>query len=158
MSRGINKVILIGHLGRDPEMRHFPDGTPICQFSLATSEAWKDKQTQEQKQSTEWHKIVLTRKLADIGGQYLKKGSKVYVEGKLTTRKWQNQLGQDQYTTEVRADQMQMLSNAVQQSVSPGATNARDFTNVKPEKVISATSAPEVYSPVKFEDDGDIPF
>ena len=158
MSNGINKVILIGHLGRDPQMRYFPDGTPICQFSVATSETWKDKQTQEQKQTTEWHKIVLIRKLADIGGQYLKKGSKVYVEGKLTTRKWQNQLGQDQYTTEVRADHMQMLSSAVQQSVSPDETNVRDFPNVKPEKVISTTSAPEVYSPVNFEDDGDIPF
>lgn len=158
MSRGINKVILIGHLGQDPEIRYFPDGTPICQFSVATSETWKDKQTQEQKQSTEWHKIVLTRKLAEIAGQYLKKGSKVYIEGKLTTRKWQNQLGQDQYTTEVRADQMQMLSSAVQQSVSPSETNARDFSNVKPEKAISPTSDSQVYSPVNYEDDGDIPW
>jgi single-strand DNA-binding protein len=158
MFKGINKVILIGHLGRDPQMRYFPDGTPICQFSVATSETWKDKQTQQQKQSTEWHKIVLTRKLAEIGGQYLKKGSKVYVEGNLTTRKWQNQLGQDQYTTEVRADYMQMLSSAVQQSLRPGETNARVFPNIKPEKEISATSATEVYLPVNFEDDGDIPF
>jgi single-strand DNA-binding protein len=96
MSRGINKVILIGHLGGEPEMRHFPDGTPVCQFSMTTSESWKDKTTQEQKQTTEWHKIVLTHKLAEIAGQCLIKGVKIYIEGKLSTRKWQNYLGQDQ--------------------------------------------------------------
>ena len=158
MSRGINKVILIGHLGRKPEMRYFPDGTPVCQFSLATSETWKDKATQEQKQSTEWHKIVLTRKLAEIGGQYLNKGSKVYVEGKLTTRKWKNQLGQDQYTTEVKADQMQMLSSAGSQSVGAGAVNTSPLPNVKPVQVSNPTRSPKAIPPENVEDDGDIPF
>ncbi|WP_111978620.1 single-stranded DNA-binding protein [Algibacillus agarilyticus] len=109
MARGINKVILIGNLGQDPEVRYFPNGGAICNVTVATSESWKDKQTGEPREATEWHRVVFNNRLAEIAGEYLRKGSKVYVEGSLKTRKWQNQQGQDQYTTEIRANEMQML-------------------------------------------------
>lgn len=119
-SRGINKVIIIGNLGSDPEVRYMPNGGAVANFTVATSETWKDKQTGEQKEKTEWHRIVIYNKLAEIAGEYLKKGSKVYLEGKLRTRKWQNQQGQDQYTTEVVVEgnggAMQMLGSNNQQS------------------------------------------
>ena len=115
MAKGINKVILIGNLGQDVELRQFPQGGSIANTTLATSESWKDKQTGEQKEQTEWHRIVFNNRLAEIAGQYLKKGSKIYVEGSLRTRKWQNQQGQDQYTTEIRAHEMQMLDGKPQQ-------------------------------------------
>ena len=97
----VNKVILVGRLGAEPESRAFPNGGSICNLRLATSESWKDKQTGEQKEKTEWHRVVMFGKLAEIAGEYLKKGSKVYIEGSLQTRKWTNQQGQDQYTTEI---------------------------------------------------------
>ncbi|MEL6722488.1 MAG: single-stranded DNA-binding protein [Pseudomonadota bacterium] len=109
MARGINKVILIGNLGQDPEVRYMPSGVAVCNVSIATSESWKDKSTGEPVERTEWHRVVMFRRLAEIAGEYLKKGSKVYVEGRLQTRKWQDQQGQDRYTTEVIADNMQML-------------------------------------------------
>lgn len=111
MARGINKVILIGNLGQDPEVRYLPNGGAVCNLSVATSETWKDKNTGEQQERTEWHRVVLFRRLAEIAGEYLKKGSKVYLEGKLQTRKWQDQQGQDRYTTEVVADDLQMLDS-----------------------------------------------
>lgn len=107
-SRGVNKVILIGNLGADPEVRYMPNGGAVTTIRLATSETWKDQQTGQQQERTEWHRVVFYRRLAEIAGEYLKKGSKVYVEGSLRTRKWQKD-GQDQYTTEIIADQMQML-------------------------------------------------
>lgn len=100
-SRGINKVILVGNLGQDPEVRFMPSGGAVANITIATSDSWRDKQTGEQKEKTEWHRVVLFGKLAEVAGEYLKKGSKVYIEGQLQTRKWQNQQGQDQYTTEV---------------------------------------------------------
>ena len=100
-SRGINKVIIVGNLGQDPEVRFMPNGSAVANFTVATSETWKDKQTGEQKEKTEWHRVVMFGKLAEIAGEYLKKGSKVYIEGQLQTRKWQNHQGQDQYTTEI---------------------------------------------------------
>ena len=100
-NRGINKVILIGHLGRDPEVRYMPNGNAVANFSVATSESWKDKQTGENRDKTEWHSIVVFGKLAEIVGEYVKKGTQVYLEGQLQTRKWQDQSGQDHYTTEV---------------------------------------------------------
>ncbi len=112
--RGINKVILVGNLGQDPEVRFMPNGGAAANFTIATSESWKDKQTGEQKEKTEWHKLSCFGKLAEICGEYLKKGSKIYVEGRLQTRKWQNQQGQDQYTTEVVFDDMQMLDSKPQ--------------------------------------------
>lgn len=109
MARGINKVILVGTLGRDPEVKYMPSGGAVANLSLATSERWKDKNTGEQKEITEWHRVVMFNRLAEIAGQYLKKGQQVYIEGKLRTRKWQDQGGQDRYTTEIMADDMQML-------------------------------------------------
>ncbi|NBO10207.1 MAG: single-stranded DNA-binding protein [Methylophilaceae bacterium] len=104
----VNKVILVGNLGRDPEVRFMPNGEAVCNFSIATTDSWKDKNGQKQER-TEWHNIVMYRKLAEIAGEYLKKGRPVYVEGRLQTRKWQTKEGQDRYTTEIVADQMQML-------------------------------------------------
>jgi single-strand DNA-binding protein len=115
MSKGINKVIIIGNLGKDPESRAFPDGSSVTNITVATSESWKDKQTGQQQTVTEWHRIVLRDrgnfKLGQIAAQYLKKGSKVYIEGKLKTRKWQDNQGQDRYTTEIVANEMQMLDS-----------------------------------------------
>jgi len=110
-SRGINKVILIGNLGRDPETRYMPSGGAVTNVTLATSETWKDKQTGEQQERTEWHRVVFFNRLAEIAGEYLKKGSKVYIEGSLRTRKWQGNDGQDRYTTEIVANEMQMLDS-----------------------------------------------
>ncbi len=113
-TRGVNKVILIGNLGADPETRYMPNGNAVANVSVATSDSWKDKNTGEQRERTEWHRVVFFGKLAEIVGQYLKKGSKIYVEGRLQTRKWQGQDGQDRYTTEVVVDQsgsMQMLDS-----------------------------------------------
>ena len=107
-SRGVNKVILVGNLGNDPEVRYMPNGNAVANLSLATSESWKDQQGQVQER-TEWHRLTMYRRLAEIAGEYLKKGSQIYVEGKLQTRKWQDQQGQDRYTTEIIVDQMQML-------------------------------------------------
>lgn len=105
----VNKVILIGNLGADPEIRYMPNGDPVATFNIATTDTWKDKQTGEKKEATEWHRIVIFRKLAEIAGQYLKKGAPIYIEGALKTRKWQNKAGQDRYTTEIVAYTMQML-------------------------------------------------
>jgi len=109
MARGINKVILIGNLGADPEVRYMPSGGAVANLRLATSESWKDKQTGEQQERTEWHRVVLYGRLGEVAGEYLKKGSKVYIEGRLQTRKWQGQDGQDRYSTEIVASDMQML-------------------------------------------------
>lgn len=111
---GINKVIIVGHLGNDPEMRSMPNGEAVANISVATSEAWTDKNTGERREVTEWHRIVFYRKLAEICGQYLKKGAQVYIEGRLRTRKWQDQNGQDRYTTEIQGDVMQMLGSRPQ--------------------------------------------
>ncbi|MCR3756079.1 MAG: ssDNA-binding protein [Sodalis sp. Psp] len=111
-SRGINKVILVGNLGQDPEVRYMPNGGAVANITLATSESWRDKQTGETKEKTEWHRVVLFGKLAEVAGEYLRKGSQVYIEGALQTRKWQDQSGQDRYTTEVVVNvggTMQML-------------------------------------------------
>ena len=105
----VNKVILVGNLGRDPEVRYSPEGAAICNVSIATTSNWKDKTSGERKEETEWHRVVFYNRLAEIAGEYLRKGRAVYVEGRLKTRKWQNKEGQDVYTTEVIADQMQML-------------------------------------------------
>jgi single-strand DNA-binding protein len=113
VQKGINKVILIGNLGQDPEVKYMPNGNAVTNISIATSESWKDQSGQPQER-TEWHRVVMFRKLAEIAGQYLRKGSQVYIEGKLQTRKWQDQGGQDRYTTEIVADNMQMLGGRTQ--------------------------------------------
>ena len=120
---GINKVIIVGHLGNDPEMRSMPNGEAVAKISVATSEAWTDKNTGERREVTEWHRIVFYRKLAEICGQYLKKGAQVYIEGRLRTRKWQDQNGQDRYTTEIQGDVMQMLGTRPQSA--DGANNSQ---------------------------------
>ncbi len=109
MARGINKVIIVGNLGADPETRYMPSGSAVTNLSIATSEQWKDKQTGEQKERTEWHKVAMFNRLAEIAAEYLRKGSQVYIEGKLRTRKWQDRDGNDRWTTEIIADEMQML-------------------------------------------------
>lgn len=109
MARGINKVILVGNLGKDPEMRYTADSKAVANLTIATSEQWKDRNTGQNQEKTEWHRVVAFGRLAEIMGEYLKKGSQVYIEGKIQTRKWQDQQGQDRYTTEVVANDMQML-------------------------------------------------
>jgi single-strand DNA-binding protein len=151
-SRGVNKVILIGNLGQDPEMRSFPNGDAVCNIRIATSETWKDKNTGENQERTEWHTVVAFRRLAEIMGQYLKKGSKVYIEGSLRTRKWQDQQGQDRYTTEIIADEMQMLD-------SRGAGGGGDYAPAPSRGASSQGRGQAAPAPVDsggFEDD--IPF
>ena len=125
MGKGINKVILIGNLGNDPEVKYIPNGSAVANITVATSETWKDKNTGEQKEKTEWHRVVFFRRLAEIVGKYLHKGSKIYIEGKLQTRKWQDQSGNDRYTTEVVANEMQMLDGKSGSSKPINQTSAQ---------------------------------
>ncbi len=115
----VNKVILVGNLGKDPESRYMPNGDAVVNITVATTDSWKDKSTGEKKEATEWHRVVFFRKLAEIAGQYLKKGSQVYIEGALKTRKWQDKDGTDRYTTEIVADTMQMLGSRQGMSDAP---------------------------------------
>lgn len=148
-SKGVNKVILIGNLGQDPDMRYMPNGNAVANVTLATSESWKDKNTGEQLEKTEWHRIVFFCKLGEIVGQYCKKGSKIYIAGKLQTRKWQDNNGQDRYTTEIVADQMQMLD-------SKGGGSAA-FDNYRPAQQPSQTARAAAPMPdIDFNDS--IPF
>jgi single-strand DNA-binding protein len=116
MSKGINKVIIVGHLGQDPEVKYMPSGSAVANVSIATTESWKDKSTGEKQDRTEWHRVVFYARLAEIVGEYLRKGSQVYVEGRLQTRKWQDKSGQDRYTTEIIANEMQMLGGKGERS------------------------------------------
>lgn len=160
MARGINKVILIGNLGRDPELRYMPSGGAVVNITLATSESWKDKSSGESKERTEWHNVVFFNKLAEIVAQYLKKGSRVYVEGALRTRKWQDKDGQDRYSTEVVANDMQML-DARGGSSEGSSRNSGQFSAPKQTEHQPPSAAGEHASAAppddEFEDD-DIPF
>ncbi len=147
MARGVNKVILVGHLGKDPEIRYSPNGGAVANITLATSESWKDKTSGEKQERTEWHRVVFFGRLAEIAGEYLKKGAQIYVEGRLQTRKWQDKEGKDRYSTEIVAGEMQMLGgregrgmpsepsdageaaapSAGRQSSQPAKTGAQDF-------------------------------
>jgi single-strand DNA-binding protein len=129
MARGVNKVILVGYLGKDPEVRYMPSGTAVTNVTIATSEQWKDKQTGEQKERTEWHNIVFFNRLAEIAGEYLKKGSQVYVEGRLQTEKWQDKQGNDRYTTKIYANEMQMLGGRGGAGGSAGYGNQQSSSN-----------------------------
>lgn len=131
MARGINKVILIGNLGKDPETRFTPDGLAICNLTLATTESWKDRKTGEQQERTEWHRVVMYARLAEIASEYLHKGSKIYIEGKLRTSKWQDKSGNDRYTTEVMANELQMLDS--RGSNTGGGAPAQRTTQKQPE-------------------------
>lgn len=136
-SRGVNKVILIGHLGQDPEIRYMPSGGAVANLTLATSESWRDKQSGEMREKTEWHRVVIFGKLAEIAGEYLKKGSQVYIEGSLQTRKWQDQSGQDRYTTEVVVNiggSMQMLGgNSNQAGIQQPARQSQQSQQQSPQ-------------------------
>jgi single-strand DNA-binding protein len=126
MARGINKVILIGHLGQDPETRAMPSGSAVANLRVATTESWRDKQSGETKESTEWHNVALFGRTAEVAAQYLRKGSQVYIEGRLRTRKWQDKSGADRYTTEIVANDMQMLGGRS----GGGAPESRDSRDV----------------------------
>ncbi len=162
MARGINKVILVGNLGRDPEMRYTPSGSAVANLALATSESWKDKQTGENQERTEWHRIVMFNRLAEIAGEYLKKGSKVYIEGKLQTRKWQDKEGQDRYTTEIVGNEMQMLdSRGGGGGMSGGMDNFDQSAPTQQRQQASTAAATPQVAQQKgaFDDfDDDIPF
>ena len=147
MARGINKVILVGNLGADPETRYMPSGSAVTNLSVATSESWKDKQTGEQKERTEWHKVAMFNRLAEIAAEYLRKGSQVYIEGKLRTRKWQDRDGNDRWTTEIVADEMQMLGGRGGGGGSAPMSSGQDS---------GPPSAPPQAGPDDFDDD--IPF
>ena len=148
MARGVNKVILVGNLGKDPEVRYMPNGNPVANLTLATTESWKDKQTGDQQEKTEWHRIVMFKRLAEIAGEYLKKGSQVYIEGKLQTRKWQDNSGNDRYTTEIVANDMQMLGGR-------GGGSAGFSADSAPAPAAKAPAAAAA-GPGEFDDD--IPF
>ena len=154
----VNKVILMGNLGRDPEVRFMPNGDAVCNFSIATTDSWKDK-AGERQEKTEWHNIVMYRRLAEIAGEYLKKGRPVYLEGRLQTRKWQTKEGQDRYTTEVIADSMQMLGGRdgapAQESQPSSQPEARDEFDQTPSRNNQSGSS-NSGSFDEFEDD--IPF
>lgn len=129
MARGVNKVIVIGHVGQDPEMKQLPSGNAVCNFSLATTEKWKDKQTGEQKEATEWHPCSAFGRLAEIIGEYVRKGSQIYVEGKLRTRKWQDKTGNDRYKTEIIVDELRLLNS---KGESPRTERAAPAPKVAP--------------------------
>jgi len=153
-SRGVNKVILVGNLGQDPEIRYMPNGGAVANITLATSESWRDKATGEQKEKTEWHRVVLFGKLAEVAGEYLKKGSQVYIEGKLNTRKWTDQAGVEKYTTEVHVNvggTMQMLGGKAEggKPAQSGAQQSRPAQQSQP-------AAQNNEPPMDFDDD--IPF
>lgn len=161
MARGINKVILVGNVGGDPEVRYMPNGNAVTTLSIATSEAWKDKQSGEKQERTEWHRVVCFNRLGEIAGEYVRKGSKLYIEGSLRTRKWQDQQGQDRYTTEIIASELQMLdskggsSNAHYDEQPPEHAQASsNTTSSKPHKNQSEQPFPSALE----ELDDDIPF
>ncbi len=188
MARGINKVILVGNVGQDPEMKYMPSGGAVTNISVATSESWKDKQTGQQQERTEWHRVVFFNRLAEIVGEYVRKGSKLYIEGSLRTRKWQGQDGQDRYTTEIVASEMQMLDSrqdgagmgggmgGYQQPVAPQQANYQQPPQQPPAQMApqgqpqmapasapvqqpKAAPAPAPQAPPAFDNfDDDIPF
>ena len=169
---GVNKVIIVGHLGNDPEIRTMPNGDAVANISVATSESWNDRNTGERREVTEWHRIVFYRRQAEICGEYLRKGSQVYVEGRLKTRKWQDQNGQDRYTTEIQGDVMQMLGGRNQHAGGYGndmggapqssyqarqTNNGGSYQSSRPASATSQPATPQAEPPMDGFDD-DIPF
>ncbi|BAU49877.1 single-stranded DNA-binding protein [Sulfurifustis variabilis] len=151
MARGVNKVILVGNLGRDPEVRYSPNGQAIANVTIATTDSWKDKNTGEKQERTEWHRVVFFGRLAEIAGEYLKKGSQIYVEGRLQTRKWQDKDGNERYTTEIVANEMQMLGSRGGAGAPSEATESTAGYEAAPARAGGAKSAPPDF-------DDDIPF
>jgi single-strand DNA-binding protein len=161
MARGINKVILIGNLGADPETRAMPSGTTVANLRVATSESWRDKQTGEQQERTEWHRVALFGRLAEVAGEYLRKGSQVYIEGSLRTRKWQDKQGNERYSTEIVGNDLQMLGGRGGAGAGPGAS-----AGASPAAASAASAAAPSYAEESAggggarseEFDDDIPF
>lgn len=160
MARGINKVILVGNVGVDPDVRHMPNGNAVTTLSIATSETWKDKQTGDKQERTEWHRVVCFNRLGEIAGEYIRKGSKIYIEGSLRTRKWQDPQGQDRFTTEIIASDLQMLD-------SKGSSGGYDDMQSMPQGQQQSNSrkpspapqqAPQSAQDAFDELDDDIPF
>jgi single-strand DNA-binding protein len=167
MARGVNKVILVGNLGTDPEVRYMPSGGAVTNVNIATSETWKDKQSGQMQERTEWHRVVFFNRLAEIAGEYLKKGSKIYCEGSLRTRKWQDNNGQDRYTTEIVASEMQMLDSRGGEGGGMGGGYNQDPGYGQPQQQAprqqasqqAPQQAPAQQQPPAFDDfDDDIPF
>jgi len=157
MARGVNKAILIGNLGNDPEVRYTPSGSAVATVSLATSETWRDKQSGELQDRTEWHRVVFFSRLAEIVGEYLHKGSKIYVEGSLRTRKWQDKNGMDRYTTEIIANEMHMLdSRAASNTHEKHAPSHSHHTESTEAPASTSTSPSDTATPPNMDDD--IPF
>ena len=159
----VNKAIIVGNLGRDPEIRYLPNGEAVCNVTVATSESWKDKNTGEKKEMTEWHRVVFYRRLAEIAGQYLKKGSSVYIEGRIRTRKWQDKEGQDRYTTEIEANEMKMLGGRQGMGAPSGGDDSYgepSYGGIMPSSAPAAAprSAPPARKPSFDDMDDDIPF
>jgi len=169
----LNKVTLIGRLGADPEVRHMPSGGAVTNLTLATSRRWKDKQSSERKEETEWHRVSFFNRLAEVAGEYLRKGSLVYIEGRIRTRKWQDQSGQDRYTTEIIAEQMQMLdsksggtgnfgneqANPTAYSAPQPAQQPQQSAATHPTSATANQQRPDTPPPASYEDfDDDIPF
>lgn len=158
MARGINKVILIGNIGGDPEVRYMPNGNAVTTLSVATSESWKDKETGNKQERTEWHRVVCFNRLGEIAGEYVRKGSKLYIEGSLRTRKWQDPQGQDRYTTEIVASDIQMLDGKGQSSSYNEGQSMPQQESPRPARK-TTQSAPESAGQAAFEElDDDIPF
>lgn len=148
MARGVNKVIIVGNLGQDPEVKYMPSGDAVCNLSVATTESWNDKSSGEKVEHTEWHRVVMFRRLAEIAGEYLRKGSQVYIEGKLKTRKWQDNSGNDRFTTEIEAREMQMLGGR------GGTAGGAGMASAPPKVAAAGGSAAPAQDPL----DDDIPF
>ena len=157
MARGINKVIIVGNVGGDPETRYMPSGAAVTNLTIATNESWKDKASGERKERTEWHRVAMFNRLAEIAAEYLRKGSQVFIEGKLRTRKWQDKNGQDRYTTEIIADEMQMLGGRA-------GTGSNNFSNDQQDEMTSELdqqsqdNAVTSQQPSPDDFDDDIPF
>lgn len=167
MGKGINRVTIVGNLGNDPEVKYMPSGGAVANISVATSESWKDKQTGEQKEKVEWHRIVFFNKLAEIAGEYLKKGSQVYVEGSLRTRKWQDQSGADRYTTEIVGSEMKMLGGRAGATEPLGNPGGHQGASGSPPQQAASHQAPPQGQPQGVHNaqqnnmdsfDDDIPF
>ena len=156
MARGINKVILVGNLGADPETRYTASGSAVTNIRLATTDSWRDRQSGEQNERTEWHKVVMFDRLAEIAAEYLRKGSQVYIEGKLQTRKWQDRDGNDRYTTEIVANEMQMLGSRGGGGGSAAASGGGDYESAPPRAAAAAGGGAPEQPMGEFDDD--IPF
>ena len=150
MARGVNKVILVGNLGQDPETRAMPSGKAVTNVRIATSDSWRDKQTGEQKEQTEWHTVVFFDRLAEIAAEYLRKGSQVYIEGRLRTRKWQDKSGNDRYTTEIVANEMQMLGS---RAGGAGGEMSRESARSAPRAARDTGEAPATARADELDDD-----